>query len=53
MAQNSMKVVVYVRAEDAKYLEHVTQGETKAWVRNVVRQAIKMRRERDERERSD
>lgn len=53
MATHSMKVVVYVRADDAKYLEHVTQGETKRWVRGIVKQAIKVRRERDERERSD
>jgi hypothetical protein len=53
MAKNAMKVVVYVRADDAKFLEHATQGETPRWVRATVRRAIQVMREKEaERERS-
>ena len=44
-----MKVVVYIRAEDERFLDLKTQGETPRWVRSVVRKAIKMMKEQDER----
>jgi hypothetical protein len=50
MARNSLNVVVYVRAEDAKFLrEKLLHTDPKTWVRQVVQANIDRLKERDER----
>jgi len=51
MAKNAMNVVVYVRAEDAKFLrEKLIHTDPKTWVREVVQANIDRLKERHERE---
>jgi len=50
MAKNAIRVVVYVRAEDAKYLrEKLQHTDPPTWIRQVVQANIDKMRERDER----
>ena len=45
-----MKVVIYIRAEDERWLkENVLHDDVPTWVRNVVRRAIQVTKERHER----
>jgi hypothetical protein len=51
MAKNAIRVVVYVRADDAKFLkEKLVHTDPPSWVRQVVQANIDRLKERDERE---
>ena len=51
MARNALKVVVYVRAEDAKFLrERLQHTDPPSWVRQVVQANIdRLKEKTDER----
>ena len=48
MAKNAMNVVVYIRADDAKFLkEKLLHTDPKTWVREVVQRNIDHLREKE------
>jgi hypothetical protein len=47
-----MKVVVYIRAADERFLkEHLLYTDVPSWVRQVVQRAIDVTKEKEKRER--